>query len=126
MTRPGRKFAVDIHLAKQIKQMSKHFFVLNEQTMDKFVFVMAASSNHFEESMDGVASIQHHFPGKKLFYYDLGLHHQQVLRMKSWKWVEYRKFDFTIYPKYFDENLRMVGWKPIIIQVSSLIENHWH
>jgi len=81
MTRPGRKFAVDIHLAKQIKQMSKHFFVLNEQTMDKFVFVMAASSNHFEESMDGVASIQHHFPGKKLFYYDLGLHHQQVLRV---------------------------------------------
>lgn len=39
-------------------------------------------------------------------------------QIQTWKNVEYRKFNFERYPKYFEANLRMVGWKPIVIQVS--------
>ena len=44
---------------------------LSESGFDQFVFVTAASSNHFHESIDGIALVQKHFPVHTLYFYDL-------------------------------------------------------
>ena len=44
---------------------------LAEVNLYKFVFVTAASSNHFHECMDAVATVQQHFPNNAIYYYDL-------------------------------------------------------
>ena len=54
------------------------FIDLKTHVMTEFVFVMAASSNHFDESVDAVASIQTIMPEKKIIYYDLGLKEEQI------------------------------------------------
>ena len=56
---------------------------LNPEVMESFVFVTASSSNHFEESQDAVASVQHHFPKYKIIYYDLGLTRGQIKEVRS-------------------------------------------
>ena len=54
------------------------FIDLETHVMNDFVFVMAASSNHFQESVDAVASIQTLMPEKRIIYYDLGLEEKQI------------------------------------------------
>ncbi|KAI0238688.1 hypothetical protein LSAT2_010572, partial [Lamellibrachia satsuma] len=51
----------------------KIFADLSTNVLQQFVPVTGASSNHFTESIDGVASMQTNMPGKKIIYYDLGL-----------------------------------------------------
>ena len=51
---------------------------LETHVIDDFVFVMAASSNHFNESVDAVASIQTLMPEKPIIYFDLGLEKNHV------------------------------------------------
>ena len=38
----------------------------------------AASANHFEESLDAISSIMHHWPEKRVIYYDIGLRDSQI------------------------------------------------
>ena len=54
------------------------FIDLETHVMDDFVFVTAASSNHFNESVDAVASIQTLMSEKRIIYFDLGLEKEQV------------------------------------------------
>lgn len=42
-------------------------------------------------------------------------------QVKKWKYVIYRKFDFSKYPEHFSTNLRICGWKPFIIRVRVLL-----
>ena len=51
----------------------RNFINITEYDLTNFTFVTSSSSNHFKESLDMVAGVQHHFPDKKLIYYDLGL-----------------------------------------------------
>jgi hypothetical protein len=44
---------------------------LTESNFGRFVFVTAASSDHFHEDMDAIARVQQHFPNHTLYYYDL-------------------------------------------------------
>ena len=54
------------------------FVHLDHFDMESFVFVTASSTNHFKPSNMSVASLQHHFPNKKIIYYDLGLKEGEV------------------------------------------------
>ena len=55
----------------------KQFVSLDENNVNRFVFVTGVSENHFKESKDAIASVQAHFPGRKLYYYDIGLNEEQ-------------------------------------------------
>jgi Protein of unknown function (DUF1647) len=44
---------------------------LAESDFAHFVFVTAASSDHFHEGMDAISRVQQHFPNYTLYFYDL-------------------------------------------------------
>ena len=51
--------------------------------LQDFVFVTAASENHLAEFLDLLATLQQHFPGRKVLLYDLGLDPSQRGRVRS-------------------------------------------
>ena len=57
------------------------FHSLSPDKMDDFVFVTAASSNHFNEEMDAIASIQTLMPKKKVIFFDIGLTPDQIAKV---------------------------------------------
>ena len=65
-------------VAKETAELTNYFIELNAESAANFAFATAASENHFNESKDGVASAQYNFPGKSIYYYDLGLTVDQV------------------------------------------------
>ena len=56
---------------------------LNTHDMDSFVFVTAASSNHFLYTIKCIGSIQIHYPRHKIIYYDLGLNEDEIKRVST-------------------------------------------
>ena len=54
---------------------------LSPDTMYDFVFVTAASSNHFTEEIDAIASIQTLMPQKKIMFFDIGLKADQIAQV---------------------------------------------
>jgi len=70
-------------VAKETADLTNFFIELDAESVEKFVFATAASENHFNESKDGVASAQFHFPGKSIFYYDIGLTADQIEEVES-------------------------------------------
>ncbi|XP_078360219.1 uncharacterized protein LOC144644573 [Oculina patagonica] len=78
--------------------------------------ITAASSNHFEEALIHFkTTIPRFFPGVKLVFFDLGLENRQVEILKSMNFVDYRKFDFSRFPRHVQE-LYTFAWKVLIIQ----------
>jgi hypothetical protein len=75
---PGHKLKIVVEYARDVAELTNHYVELEQKVLENFVFVTAASSNHFEESRDAVASMQTQFPGKLILYYDLGLEPKQV------------------------------------------------
>ena len=51
---------------------------MTRKTVRSFVFVTAASKNHFVESIDAIARVQMFFPRYPILYYDLGLDKKQI------------------------------------------------
>ena len=49
--------------------------------MADFVFVTAASENHFLESVDAIASVQSIMPTKQIHYFDIGLTNTQIVQV---------------------------------------------
>ena len=45
------------------------------------VFVTYSSRNHFEESVDAVATVQTLFPGHVILFYDVGLSVEQIIEV---------------------------------------------
>ena len=58
------------------------FHPLSPDKMDDFVFVTAASSNHFTEEIDAIASIQTLMPQKKIIFFDIGLEPDQIAEVR--------------------------------------------
>ena len=58
------------------------FHPLSPDKMDDFVFVTAASSNHFTEEIDAIASIQTLMPEKKIIFFDIGLEPDQIAEVR--------------------------------------------
>ncbi|KAI0216004.1 hypothetical protein LSAT2_031931 [Lamellibrachia satsuma] len=100
---------------------SGSYHTLTPDKMADFVFVTAASSNHFAESVDAIASIQTLMPEKKILYFDIGLKADQIAQVKSWCSVTYRYFNMSRLPKFVSKNLFTCAWKPFVIEASSLI-----
>ena len=61
----------------------KIFADLSTNVLQQFVPVTGASSDHFTESIDGVASMQTNMPGKKIIYYDLGLTPAEIAQVSK-------------------------------------------
>ena len=59
------------------------FADLSTETLQQFVVVTGASSNHFRESVDAVASVQTNLPTRKIIYYDLGLTQAQIAQVSK-------------------------------------------
>ena len=60
---------------------SDSFHPLTPDKMADFVFVTAASSNHFNEVVDAVASIQTLMPRKQIYFFDIGLNADQIAKV---------------------------------------------
>ncbi|KAI0239205.1 hypothetical protein LSAT2_010058 [Lamellibrachia satsuma] len=95
---------------------SGSYHTLTPDKMADFVFVTAASSNHFAESVDAIASIQTLMPEKKILYFDIGLKADQIAQVKSWCSVTYRYFNMSGLPKFVSKNLFICAWKPFVIE----------
>ena len=66
-------FGKEFHIPKDLwNKIEIHDFVdESEIKPHNVVFVCAASRNHFQESLDAVASAQHWFPRRRIIYYDI-------------------------------------------------------
>ena len=82
----------------------------------KLVVVTAATSSHYSESLDSIASIQYWLPDTPIVYYDLGLQDFQVELIKLQKNVEIRKFPFNHYPIHF-HIISKYAWKIEIVNL---------
>ena len=70
-------FSVSDDMVHSMELPPNQFVSLNEKNVKQFVFVTGVSESHFNESKDAIASVQAHFPGRKLYYYDIGLNEEQ-------------------------------------------------
>ena len=82
---------------------------------DIVVPVTGCSSNHFGEFKGNIGQFTKHYPGVKMFFYDLGLSDSEVNQVKEMPFMVYRKFDFEAYPAHV-RNLHNYAWKVLIIQ----------
>ena len=77
--------------------------------------VTAVSRNHFVELMAHLSLVATFIPGVNIVVYDLGLTQHQVKTLQNLDFVDYRKFDFSLYPA-FVRNLKKYAWKTLVIQ----------
>ncbi|XP_052236883.1 uncharacterized protein LOC127848454 isoform X3 [Dreissena polymorpha] len=106
--------------------LSKHmttFPPMNRPTMEMMSFpviVTACSHDFFHVSEGLLKSIDNlilpKYPDLKLFYYDLGLHEQDIKTIESGcKFCTVIKFDFQKYPQHV-QHLKFYAWKPLIVR----------
>ena len=67
--------------------------------------VTACSSNHYGEFKPHIEDFRKNFPGKKCYFYDLGLSDKQISEVRKMPDIVYRNFDFNAYPQHIT-NLR--------------------
>ena len=77
--------------------------------------VTAVSSNHFLEIMAHLEIVKKFAPNVNIVLYDLGLKPNEKQTLENIPFVEYRKFDFSAYPK-FVRKLKIYAWKILVIQ----------
>lgn len=82
--------------------------------MCELSIVTGASQNHFKSLKQFLSSVN--TSTIKCFVYDLGLNAESVEQLKKYT-VEYRLFDYSAYPSYYDININAgeYAWKPAII-----------
>ena len=71
------RFNVSDDMLHRMGLPPNQFVPLDEMTINQFVFVTGVSENHFNELKDAIGSVQAHFPGRKIYYYDIGLNEEQ-------------------------------------------------
>lgn len=79
----GEPFNISDQAARSLTPDSRSFITLTPDKMADFVFVTAASENHFLESVDAIASVQSAMPTKRILYFDLGLTEKQIAEVRS-------------------------------------------
>ena len=108
-------------LAKELIQELEDSFnknPVNITTVDalpKIALATGVSSNHFEELLAHMDRVPLVFPNRTLIVYDLGLKEEEIKKLREMPFVEYRKFNFTRYPKHVAD-LHNYAWKPLILQ----------
>ena len=94
----------------------------------ELVIVTAADKYFFESLVQLLKSISHYEHRTKVIFYDIGLESSQRNSLKeNFKQLEYRFFDFSKYPSFFnkrDEHEKLGGyaWKSAIISETLLSE----
>lgn len=77
-TKMGKKFEIPQNILDSLNLAWKGPFIkLDEDSVRDFIFVTAASENHFEESKGAVALVQKLLPNHTVLYYDIGLRSDQ-------------------------------------------------
>ena len=71
--RNGSVFEIPSETMQRLGLPTQVFANLTGDFLEEFVFVTAASANHYKESIDAIATVQKYFTGRKIYYYDLGL-----------------------------------------------------
>ncbi len=92
------------------------FVDLTKQPLPAPVFVTGCSSNHWTEEQALIVTLQDNFPNSTIVMYDLGLKANEVVQVRRYCNVIYRKFKFENFPKSF-RNLYQYRWKTVIIAV---------
>jgi len=91
---------------------------------EDFVLVTASDKNHYIYLNNLIKNYKKN-PKifKKIYVYDIGLEKEQIAKLNSQEFIEYRKFDFSAYPVHFSKRLNHHGnkiggfaWKPSIIK----------
>ncbi|KAL6731168.1 hypothetical protein Aduo_002068 [Ancylostoma duodenale] len=110
----GRRFSCE-HLPK-LRELglleSSHLSFVGSDFSSDPVFVTAFSQNHALEAKQLIRTIEKNFGNRRVIVYDLGDVNKSWFQ--EWKFLEFRLFNFSEYPKYFTD-LRQFRWKPIII-----------
>ena len=75
--RNGSSFSIPSKTIRRLGLPPLTFANLTGDFLQQYVFVTASSKNHYHESIDAVASVQKYFPGRKIYYYDIGLNADQ-------------------------------------------------
>ena len=75
-------FTVSDQVRRTFMPPSGSYHTLTSDKMADFVFVTAASSNHFAETVDAISSIQTIMPEKKIMYFDIGLKAKQIAEVR--------------------------------------------
>ena len=108
---------------------------MSKLEVEDFVFVTAASDNHFRELKSALAQLRFIGSQRLVLAYDLGLsddnrkevrlqehsvtilaHLKRVFQLKSWFNVSVETFDASEFPNHVS-NLETYAWKPLIILV---------
>ena len=82
----------------------------------KAVVLTAASSNHWLESLDAIASVQNTMPDMKIVMMDLGMSADQVGQLQRLRNVEVRKFPFDSFPPHV-RILEVMSWKSLSMKM---------
>ena len=96
---------------------------LTQEESKPWVIVTGSSANHYDVSVTSLLpSIRRQVPADKVsvLYYDLGLTDAQAEELqRTFPEVEYRRFDYDIYPKHVHISQPTAGqyaWKPILLR----------
>lgn len=87
----------------------------------ELLFVTGSDKYFYESAIQLIDSINRHEKDSKIIFYDLGLELFQIKNLKqTYQNLEYRKFDFSNYPSFFEERdefgkLGAYAWKSAII-----------
>ena len=84
----------------------------------RLVVFTAFSSNHFEEALDMIGSVQKYLPHTKIIIYDIGLSAEERGEVAKYCNVELRRFDFSRYPPHV-KKIRNYAWRPFMSRASS-------
>ena len=82
--------------------------------LPKLMLVTAVSSNHFNELVAHITPAEKILPHVKIVVYDLGLTQLEIEQLRRKPHVDYRKFNFSRFPKHV-ESLHTYAFKPLII-----------
>ncbi|KAI6243209.1 hypothetical protein M3Y99_00145100 [Aphelenchoides fujianensis] len=102
-------------LLERDAQRAAHHFDTIDPAECSPVFVSAVSSNHMGEMRVFVRNISAYYPRSKFLIFDIGLAEWDLVELKGWCNVEYRRFDFAAYPPHVAQ-LRSYAFKLAIIE----------
>uniref|UniRef100_A0A0N4ZQL3 Fe/B12 periplasmic-binding domain-containing protein n=1 Tax=Parastrongyloides trichosuri TaxID=131310 RepID=A0A0N4ZQL3_PARTI len=97
----------------KLRDIDNDYIDVEVDSIPKPVIVTAFSENHFNEALGLFKSIRRYLSNHKVVIYDIGLKKKNVRLVKKLCNVEYRRFNFSKYPKHF-KILFEYAWKPII------------
>ncbi|KAI6183476.1 Protein of unknown function DUF1647 domain containing protein [Aphelenchoides bicaudatus] len=106
----------DADLLDRDAKMAKNDFETLNATTWVPIFMTVVSSNHYKESRPMLGTIMNEYPSAKVIYFDAGLTDQQAEEIQKWGNVDYRKFNFSIYPAHVP-NLKTYAFKLAQIEV---------